>query len=429
MIRALYTAALVIALVLYAPVALYRALVRGIPLNLRDRFARRRAARPPQPGAAAWVHAVSVGEVIASEPIVQRLAEQYPELRLVVTTVTATGARVAHERFAGVAEHRFFPVDLPGPVRRALDDIAPAFLICMETELWPNMLHELAARGVPVMIANGRLSDRSYRRYRLARGAMRSMLRHVTVFGMQSEEDARRMIALGASPERVVVTGNVKHEPRGDTSGVAELWSRMLGLRAGQRVWIAGSTHRGEEAAVLDAHAAARAGGDDLVLVIAPRHPERVGEVVEMVQARGSAAVRRSELPRERRADAIIVLDTVGELPQLYSVADVVFVGGSLVPAGGHNMIEPALRRKPVLFGPHTTNFREAATLLLDSGGAVLVRGSATLAAEVRRLLVDEGLRAKMGQAAFEAVATRHGAVRATLDLVGRFLRPAAVPS
>jgi 3-deoxy-D-manno-octulosonic-acid transferase len=242
-------------------------------------------------------------------------------------------------------------------------------------------------------------------------------------------------MALGASPERVFVTGNVKHEPRPDPAGVTELWARLLGLGSSQRVWVAGSTHRGEEEAVLDAHGATRIEFPDLALVIAPRHPERVPEVLELVAARGWPAVRRSELRRSSApalgappVHPIIVLDTVGELAQLYAIADVVFMGGSLVPAGGHNMLEPAIRRKPVLTGPHTTNFREAVALLVESGGGVVVHNAAELAGELQRLLADPELRIKLGTLAGEAVATRHGAVKATLELVARFLRPGVTP-
>jgi 3-deoxy-D-manno-octulosonic-acid transferase len=298
----------------------------------------------------------------------------------------------------------------------------------METELWPNLLRALAAGGVPAMVANGRLSDRSFRRYRLVRGAMRRVLADVSVFGMQSDEDARRMIALGAAPERVVVTGNLKHEAPPDPAGAADLWRRLAGLAPRQLVWIAGSTHRGEEGAVLDAHVAARARQPDLALVIAPRHPERVSEVISLVTARGFVAVRRSELPGRvpDRGATVIVLDTVGELAQLYSIADVVFVGGSLAPFGGHNMLEPATRAKPVLFGPHTSNFRDAAALLLDSGGARLVHDGRDLGVELLRLLDDPLLRATSGDKAHAAVAARHGAVSLTLDLVARYLHPEA---
>jgi 3-deoxy-D-manno-octulosonic-acid transferase len=420
---AVYTAALAAAVTGYAPVAVARRVIRGVPLHLRERLGVGRQEGSPTP--CGWIHAVSVGEAIAAAPLVEGLRRTWPTLPLVVSTVTETGARVVRDRFAGLARHRYFPLDFPGAARRVIASIQPAFFVCMETELWPNVLRGLAARGVPSMIANGRLSDRSFRRYRLVRGAMRRVLADVTVFAMQSDEDARRVIALGAVPERVVVTGNLKHDPLPDPAGAADLWHRLLGLGAGQPVWIAGSTHRGEDEVVLEAHRQARTTHADLVLVLAPRHPERVGEVMKLVAARGLTAVRRSELSGVQRPGApIIVLDTVGELAQLYSIADVVFVGGSLMAFGGHNMLEPALRGKPVLFGPHTFNFREAAAMLLNAGGAAVVHDAGELAAELQQLLADADLRGRRGAAAREAAASRHGASRTTLDRVARYLYP-----
>jgi len=417
----LYTALLAAGVTAYAPLAVARRLTRGVPLNLRARFG---YGGQDGRGPRGWVHAVSVGEAIAAAPLVEGLHQAYPSLPLVVTTVTPTGARVVTERFAGLASHRYFPLDFPGAVRRTLAAIDPAFFICMETELWPNALRALAARGVPTMIANGRLSDRSFRRYRLVRSALRGVLADVRVFAMRSDEDARRIIALGAPAERVVVTGNLKNDAPADPAGVADLWRRLLGLSRDQRVWIAGSTHGGEEEAALAAHAAAAAEHPGLALILAPRHPERVDEVLSLIAARGLRAVRRSALPVGRAAGAIIVVDTVGELAQMYAVADVVFVGGSLVPLGGHNVLEPALRRKPVLMGPHTDNFREAAGLLTASGGALVVHDAASLGFELRRLLADPGLAAQRGEAGFESLAAQHGAVRQTLELVARFLAP-----
>lgn len=424
----LYTALALVALILvFAPFALVRRVVHGVPLRLRARLGG--DGRPAPGGPRGWIHAVSVGEAITAAGLVESLHHAHPGLPLVVSTVTETGARVVQERLSAVATHRFFPLDLSGAVRRAIATIDPAFLVCMETELWPNLLRALRTRGVPVMIANGRISDRSFARYRLVRPLLRRVLDDVRVFAMRSDEDARRIITLGAKPERVFVTGNLKAEAGGDQAGATDLWHRLLGLGPGRRVWIAGSTHRGEEEAVLDAHRAARAEYDGLVLVIAPRHPERVAEVLGLAVARGWTAVRRSDLPRERSPESIIVLDTVGELAQLYGIADVVFVGGSLVPAGGHNMLEPALRRKPVLFGPHTENFREAAALLESGGGALVVRDGADLARRLRHLLGDPDLCASLGNAAYEALAARRGALRETLDLVDRFLYPAGAGS
>src|SRR2546428_199335 len=226
---------------------------------------------PPAPTRAPiGLPAVSGGEAIAAAPLVDGLRRLCPDLPLVVTTVTETGARVVRERYARLATHRFFPLDLPWATRRFVAELDPAFLVCMETELWPNMLRTLAARGVPVMIANGRISDRSYRRYHLLRGLMRPVLADVRVFAMQSAEDARRIIALGVSPERVVVTGNIKHEPLSDTAGSADLWRRLLRFGPNRRPWIAGRTHLRGKGMGLEAHRTALPGGPEPALVIPP---------------------------------------------------------------------------------------------------------------------------------------------------------------
>ena len=325
------------------------------------------------------MHAVSVGEAITAIPLVEAIRRRWPELAVVLTTVTPTGARIVVDRLSPVATHRYFPLDLPGPVQRALGAIKPRFFIGMETELWPNFLGALAGRGIPSMIANGRISDRSFRRYRWVPFLTRRMLASVTVFGMQSQEDARRIIALGASPERVVVTGSLKTDAEPESAGNRELWEKLLRLAPVERVWVAGSTHRGEEEIVAEVFGRLRPDHPDLVLVLAPRHPERVTEVERLLAGRGLAAVRRSQLPTARRGQPVIILDTVGELARLYRLAEVVFVGGSLVPTGGHNMLEPALRAKPVLFGPYTSNFRDSAELMLEAaprGGWPTRRGS-----------------------------------------------------
>src|SRR2546425_4953851 len=395
---ALYTAVALIGLVtLWVPLALVRRFTRGVPLNARARLG---GAAPIGAGRpSAWLHAVSVGEAIATAPLIEGLRRLHPELPVVMTTVTNTGAQIVRQRFAGLVTHRFFPLDLPWVARRVATSINPAFLICMETELWPNTLRALAGRGVPVMIANGRISDRSFRRYRLVRRFLTSVLADVRVFAMQSDEDARRIIALGAHPERVVVTGNIKADASvADPPGAGDLWRRLLALAPSQRVWVAGSTHPGEEGPVLDAHRAALDELPELGLVIAPRHPERTHQVQALLELRGWPSVRRGELPAAVTNTAgpvppVVILDTVGELAMLYSVADVVFVGGSLVPMGGHNVLEAAQRRKPVLIGPHTTNFRESAGLLESAGAAIVVRDATDLSRELRRLLADPDLR------------------------------------
>jgi len=405
----------------YLPVLAFKRLrPDGYGRSLGQRLGRFGEGLPREPRC--WIHAVSVGEAATAVPLVEAITRRWPQLGIVMTTVTPTGARIVADRLAGRAVHRYFPIDLPGPVRRALDAVNPRFFLCMETELWPNLLRGLAARGVPSMIANGRISDRSFRRYRLVRFFTARMLAHVRVLAMQSEEDARRIIALGALPERVVVTGNIKSDLIPPEGGGDALWQRLLGLGDGEPVWVAGSTHRGEEAIVLDVYLHLRARMPTLTLVLAPRHPERVAEVERLVRERRLQPVRRSELPKSQARGAVIIVDTVGELAQIYRVASVVFVGGSLAPTGGHNMLEPALLRKPVLFGPHTTNFRESAELLLEAEGALVARDGAELEAHMGALLMDAERRRLMGEAAFKAVAGRRGAIKHTLELVERYL-------
>jgi 3-deoxy-D-manno-octulosonic-acid transferase len=422
---ALYSAVLGMGLLAYLPAFLIRRRRAGYRRNLGQRLGRLGEGLPPEPRC--WVHAVSVGESAAAVPLVEGIRRRWPELGIVVSTITPTGARIVGERLAGTAVHRYFPIDLPGPVRRALDATRPRFFIAIETELWPNFLRALARRRIPAMIANGRISDRSFRRYRWVRGLMRRVLADVSVFAMQTDEDARRIIALGAPPSRVVVTGNLKSDLLPEAAGDDPAgWRARLHLGAGARLWIAGSTHRGEEAVVLDAFLRARTRCPELALLLAPRHPERAGEVEALIRERGLLAARRSRLPADGAPGAVIILDTVGELAALYALAEIVFVGGSLVPIGGHNVLEPAMRGKPVLVGPHMSNFREGAELLQRSGGGLVVKDAPELERELARLLEDRDLARRMGDAAREAFAGRQGAVSATLDLVGLHLWPRA---
>ena len=414
---ALYSAVMALVLAAWLPAFLLRRRAGGYRADLSQRLGRFEPGLPPPPRC--WVHAVSVGEAATAMPLIEGVLARWPELGVVVTTVTPTGARLVQDRLGGRATHRYFPVDLRGPVERALDAVRPEFFVAMETELWPNFLRALGRRGIPAMIANGRISDRSFRRYRLVRPLMARTLSRVAVFAMQSDEDARRIVALGAPTERVVVTGNLKSDmsPAGPPDPA---WPGRLGLGPGDLLWVAGSTHRGEDGPVLDAWLSLRRRFPRLRLVLAPRHPERVEEVERLAASRGVGTVRRTALPRASVTEAVVVLDTVGELAQIYGWADLVFVGGSLVPAGGHNMLEAALRGKAALFGPHTENFRDSARLLLEAGAAETVSDARTLEEATARLLADSGRRARMGAAGLAAVSARQGALAATLALVER---------
>ncbi|HZP36866.1 MAG TPA: 3-deoxy-D-manno-octulosonic acid transferase [Methylomirabilota bacterium] len=422
---ALYSTLLAIGLAAYLPAFLLRRRRAGYGHALAQRFGHIGEGLPSEPRA--WIHAVSVGESATAAPLVEAIHRRWPELGLVVSTITPTGARIVADRLGGIATHRYFPIDLPRAVGRALDAVRPRFFIAIETELWPNFLRALARRGVPALIANGRISDRSFRRYRRVRRLMRRVLADVTVFAMQSEEDARRIIALGAPPDRVVVTGNLKSDAAPAADPPEAVWRERLGLAPTDRLFVAGSTHRGEEEPVLDAFLGARARCPGLALLLAPRHPERADEVEALVRARGLTAARRSRLPREHAPGAVILLDTVGELASLYGLAEVVFVGGSLVPVGGHNLLEPAMRGKPVLYGPHTGNFRDGAARLERTGGGLVVKDGLELERELRRLLEDRELAGRVGDAAREAFAGGQGAVAATLEVIARHLWPEPV--
>ncbi len=392
----------------------------GYPMALRERFGFGWVPPPPVPRGRFWVHAVSVGEVMAAVPLVQALRARWPAADVVVSTVTATGERVARARLGETAAMLTFPLDFRGAVRRTVRQVDPACFIALETELWPNLLRALREAKVPAVLANGRISDRSYRRYRWVRGLFRRVLRDIELFCMQSEEDARRIISLGAPPERVLVTGNLKMEAPWGDAGAEQLWRRLLHL--GQApVVVAGSTHRGEETIVLDAFQAVQPAADGVRLVLAPRHPERLDEVETLARSRGLPVVRRSRVSPGNGAP-VVLLDTMGELASLYAVADVIFVGGSLVPVGGHNVVEPALHAKAVLFGPHMSNFRDAAAMLLRADAAIQVGDGPALASALERLLGDAPARQALGQAAWRAVRAHQGACVRTIAALERVL-------
>ncbi len=379
-----------------------------------------------------WVHAVSLGEVVAVAPLVRDLRTTYPDARLVVSTVTETGREAVEQRLADIAAHRYAPLDFPWVVNRALDAVKPSLYLFVETELWPNMLRALHRRGIPSIMVNGRLSTRSYRRQRwpLIRDFYRTMLSLVTVCLVQSERDAQRMVELGADPARVRCTGNIKFDqpvPQASAKG-AGLSKAGLGVADHERVFVAGSTHPGEEEAVLAAYERLIPKFPDLVLIMAPRHVERAAQVEQVVRARGLAVFRRSQGDGTMAGTGprVMVLDTRGELALLYREAAVTLVGGTLVPIGGHNLLEPAVWGKPVLFGPYTDHCAEVAGLLTDAGGGQVVATSEALAERVGALLLDPERLHRMGQAARDVVVRNQGALRRSLEVIATYLPPHA---
>jgi 3-deoxy-D-manno-octulosonic-acid transferase len=330
---------------------------------------------------------------------------------------------VARARVPEVDGLFYFPLDLPWVVRRWVDGLRPVLFLMMETELWPNLLRACRARRVKTALVNGRISARSFPRYRLVRGFMRRVLADVDLCCAQSAESAERLLALGAEPSRVVVTGSLKFDALDWNSSGRDRVLRYFRVPEGRAVFMAASTLRGEDAAVLRAFRRLRTLRPDALLVIAPRHPERFAEVEQQCASEGYRVERRTALPIDQhpRAD-IVLLDTVGELSRLFEIATIVFVGGSLVDAGGHNILEPAVFGKPIVFGPHMQNFREIAAAFLDRGAAVQVRGGDDLESTIVALAGDPARCAALGAAARALVERNRGARERTLHEIERLL-------
>lgn len=382
-------------------------------------FGRSRLERP-----SIWVHAVSVGEVVAASSLIVGLAGKYPQLPIVVTTVTPTGAQRVRDLFGDKVLHSYAPYDSPGSVRRFFRRMQPRLAIVMETELWPNMYAECGARGVPLVLANARVSPRSVERYRRFFGLFKQALSHGIVIAAQSQLDAERFLSLGAHRDRTTVTGNLKADlvfPPGMTDAGRAFRAAHMAERP---VWVAASTHAGEEEAALDAHEIVRARLPDAMLILVPRHPERFNGVAELLQRRQVPVRRRSlgETPLE--SDHVFLVDSLGELPMFYAAADVAFVGGSLVPIGGHNLLEPAALGMPVIAGPHNFNAEDIAGLMLDAGALQVVADGAELGAAVATLLSDPDLRSERGEHSRRVVIESGGALNKLLHMLAPLLPP-----
>ena len=375
-----------------------------------------------------WIHAVSVGETLTAKALIADLRAQYPRLRGFVSTTTIGGQQVARKNLQGVDDVFYFPFDWAFTVRRTLDIVKPRLFVMMETEIWPNVLRECRERGIKTVVINGRISARSYPRYRLVRPLFKRVLADIDRFCMQSEESARRIIDLGADPSRVSVTGSLKFDSLQAPSPVShgrplELVLRYFRVPASRVVLVAGSTMKPEDAVVLRAFARIRSISPGALLIIAPRQRERFGEVEQLAREEGFSVALRSNLPidNEPRTD-VVVLDTFGELAQVYQIATVVFVGGSLADYGGHNILEPAVFGKPIVIGPHMHNFREFAETFLSNQAAVQVQTERELEEALRNLVTDPVRRASLGAAARALVEANRGATDKTMAVVAELL-------
>ena len=408
---------------LAAPLALLMQLWRGLrDPSYRERLGERFGLGPVLPGGTIWIHAVSVGEVQAAEPLIKQLLARHPRHPLLLTTVTPTGAARARQLFGDTVRLRYVPFDLPGSVRRFFDRVRPRLAMILETELWPNLYAECGRRDVPLVLASARISPRSVGRYRRLVPLFRQVLSHGIVIAAQSETDAARFRSIGANPARTHVTGNIKFdfEP---PPGIEERGARWREMNApGRPIWVAGSTHEGEEDMILNAHRAVLRRFPDALLLLVPRHPQRFEVVRDLLVRRGEASTNRSSGSAIPRATSVMLGDTMGELMMFYAAADVAFVAGSLVPIGGHNLLEPVSLGRPVLTGPHNFNSEAAARLLLEAGAARIVANTGQLGAAVSELLGDAGLRTSMGAAGRGVLDANRGALDRLLKLVDPLL-------
>jgi 3-deoxy-D-manno-octulosonic-acid transferase len=388
--------------------------------RIAERFA---FALPPLKAGGIWVHAVSVGESIAAAPMVRSLQALYPDLPITVTCMTPTGSERIQALFGDSVQHCYMPYDLPWAAQRFLDRLQPRLAVVMETELWPNHIHQCWRRGIPVALANARLSERSARGYARFARLTAPMLAELGLIAAQTPAEAERFLALGARAESVEVTGSIKYDLSIDAqmpelaADLRRQWAAEL-----RPVWIAASTHAGEDEIVLAAHRQLLQRFPDALLILVPRHPERFGNVFELCQRAGLLTCRRSLQQPVEAATQVLLGDTMGELLFLYALADIAFVGGSLVPNGGHNLLEPAALGKPVLSGPNLFNFLEISAQLRNAGALGEVHDADTLADMVDRLWQAPAEAARMREAGQEVMTRNQGALQRLLDGLARLL-------
>ncbi len=426
MVLFFYNLALLVALVAGVPWWLWR---MATTHKYREGLLRRLGRVPKGLAASAqardrpviWLHAVSVGEVLAAGRLAAELDRAFPAFRLLISTTTRTGQVLARERF-GAGRVFYCPLDLPWAVRAYLSALRPRLLILAETEFWPNLLSGCFRRQIPIVVVNARISDRSWPRYRRLRRLWRSLLGRLSCVLAQSETDAERLRVLGCPPQRVLVAGNLKFDVH--AAQEADATFQLKALAGGLRLIVAGSTMEGEEAALLAAWPRLLAADPQLVLVLAPRHPERFAAVAVLVERSGAPWVRRSAWPAHPEAlapGAIVLLDSIGELASVYSLASVAFVGGSLVPAGGHNPLEPAQFGVPVVMGPHYANFR-AITEELRAHGALCIVQKEELAEALIELLQNRAAAEAMGARAREVFNRAAGATARCVEAIRELL-------
>ena len=366
-----------------------------------------------------WIHAVNVGEVMAVKKLLEGLRQLYPDKRLVISTVTPTGNKVAKGLLKDGDFLTYLPLDFSFTVNRVINKIKPSLFIIAETEIWPNLIRGLYKKNIPVAIVNGRISDASFKGYSAIKFLLKPILRKVSLFCMQAESDAERLMHLGAAKEKIKIAGNMKFDA---APNLFRHTAVKLGIRPDEELIVAGSTHPGEEEVILEAYKDLLPEFPGLRLLIAPRHPERASDIEKLVEKNGFKPLLISKLLStiDYRLSTIFILDTIGELLDYYAICDIVFVGGSLVKKGGHNILEPAALSKPIIFGPHTFNFRDIAQLYLKEQAAILAHNQQELKEGIKYLLANPNKKEELGRKAKDLILANQGATKRNLEYLGR---------
>lgn len=389
--------------------------------SLRDRIVVKVPPDPPV-GGTLWVHALSVGEVISALPLLEAMRRRFPQKKIVFTVTTTQGTEVARESIKGTVGHILpMPLDFWWSVNHIIRFIKPSLFVLVETDLWPGLIFSLKKRGVKTVLVNGRISPRTHRSYKRLRPLARPLLNAIEICMVQTEVDKSRLLDVGVKPEKIRTVGNLKFDQDRPPMEEKEFssWRDLLGLNHGDVLWVAGSTHPGEEAVIFQVLKRLRADFPELRLIIAPRRIERSDEIRRLSTDSGFRTFLRTDMPKPGESYDVLVLNTLGELGRIYGIGKVSFVGGSLVPLGGHNLLEPAGFGHPVLFGPHTHNFELMSRLLIQAGGGLRVQDSDGLCSALKELLIDSEKSEIMGRKARRFVETHQGALQRILDAIG----------
>ena len=428
MIYHLYNILLTFLLILASPYFLLRSLIQKRfrkALPQRMGFFKSPSFKKP-----IWVHAASVGEAFCSISLLKKIKKEFPHLKIILTTMTSTGNETAKAHLPEADQVLFLPIDHPFIIRRTIEKIQPNLLLIAETELWPNLLRSCGKKGIPIVLFNGRISQKSFQRYLLFKFFFKECLKHVSLFLMQTEEDRTRIIEIGGESQKTRVVGNLKFDqtfPSFTQETMVEI-AKNLGLQGKENIFIAGSTHSGEEEILVNLYKEIKKMDPHLVLILAPRHLERLEEVERVLKKESLSWLRRTSLSlgagrSDQEQPDVILLDTMGELMGIYSLGTVVFVGGSLVPVGGHNPLEPLFFKKCVLFGPYMFNFLEISSRLIEAGGAIQVSGKEDLFSQMKRLLFDEKARKGVGEKGFQFLQKHQGATARMFEEIKPFLK------